>query len=502
MSVVKNLAVGLCLFLLFFAILIFGYFFMINSTVMNPDYVIDRINETEVIELIDGFVEFESSPEAERVFEEIKDIVPDVEPTIKEGMGVAVYSLYDYLKGKKEEPEIKKTLGEAFLNPEFVDKLLAEVSLPELIDIMISEQTGGEDLPEEFIYTIKSVVADLEPDIKEQVSEISGPVFDYILGVTQDIDLTAVLRDTVLNEDFIIPLIEKLDFAVLAEEVISEQLTGKIPPEMDFLTEYIDDAVRVLEPTIKTELTEAAGPILDYLVGDTSHISIEISMANVAETIENDLRNKFLSSPPSEYSDLSQSELDEIFDEYITGRLYEMLPESFEINENIIGPEIASSFAATIADTEESFTIIRNELDDVEREMQEPLETSRKYISYFQLAYTLLIVFIVLMVLSVILLLRDVRAICRRIGIPLFVYGLLEYVAIWVGRYFLNGRIPYPGDFTPAAESMITDMANSIMRPLEIFSLVLMILGLVLTVISFVYRRGQRESDKEAEVTV
>jgi Ca2+/Na+ antiporter len=500
LRVAKNLAVSLCIFLLLSAVLIFGYLFMINSTVMNPDYVIDRINETEAVELVDEFVEFESSPETEKVFKEIKDIVPDVEPAIKEGMGVAVYSFYDYLKGKKEEPEIKKTLGEAFLNPKFVDKLLAEISLPELVDIMISEQTGEDDLPEEFIDAIKSVVADLEPDIKEQASEISGPVFDYVLGVTQDINLTAVLRDTVLNEDFVVPLIEKLDFAVLAEEVISEQLTGQIPPEMYFLTDYIDDAVRVLEPSVKTELTEAAGPILDYLVGDTSRISIEISMADVAESIENDLRDELFSAPPSEYADLSQSELDEIFDEYIAGRLSEMLPETFEIDESIIGPEIATSFAVTISDAEESLTSIRNELDNVKTEMQGPLETSREYVSYFQLAYTLFIVFIGLMVLFIILLLRDVRAICRRIGIPLFVYGLLEYVGIWVGRYFLDGRIHYPDDFPDAAAGMITDITNSIMRPLEIFSLVLMVVGLVLTIISYVYKRRQQETELEEEV--
>ncbi|UCC16922.1 MAG: hypothetical protein JSU58_11295 [Dehalococcoidales bacterium] len=500
MSVVKNLAVGLCSFLLFFAILIFGYFYMINSTVMNPDYLVDRINETEAVELIDDFIEFESSPETEKIFEEIKVILPRVEPTIKEGMGVAIHSLYDYLKGKREDPEIKNILGEAFLNPEFIDKLLVEISLPELIDIMISGQTGGEEIPEEFIDAIKSVAADLEPDIKEQASEISGPVFDYILGVTQDLDLTAVLRDTVLSEDLVVRLIEKLDLPALAEEVISGQLIGQIPPELDFLTEFIDDAIIVLEPTLKTELTKSAGPILDYLVGDTSHISIGISMADVAESIENDLREELVSSPPPVYSDLSQSELDDIFNEYIAGRLSELLPETFEIDESILGSEIVANFEVAIDEAEQSITDIRNELDNFVLEMQDPLGISRQYVSYFQLVYILLIVFIGLMVLFIILLLRDVRVVCRRIGIPLFIYGLLEYVAIWVGRYFLDGRIHYPDDFPYAAERMINDIVHSVMRPLEMFSLALMIVGLVLIVVSYVYKRGQQEPEVEPEV--
>jgi hypothetical protein len=82
----------------------------------------------------------------------------------------------------------------------------------------------------------------------------------------------------------------------------------------------------------------------------------------------------------------------------------------------------------------------------------------------------------------------------------LFIYGLLEYVGIWIGRYFLDDRIRFPSDFPDAAEGMITDITNSVLRPLEIFSLVLMIVGLVLIVVSFVYKRGQRDREIEANV--
>jgi uncharacterized protein YjeT (DUF2065 family) len=269
---------------------------------------------------------------------------------------------------------------------------------------------------------------------------------------------------------------------------------------MDFLTEYIDDAVIVLDPTLKTELINAVDPFLDYLIGDISQISIEISMAEVAENIENDLRNEFHSSPPSEYSELSPSELDEIFDTYIAGRLSEMLPETFEIDESIIGPDIPSHFSDAIIDVEQNLTDVRNELDNLVIETQEPLKISKQYVSYFQLAYALLIVFIVLMVLCIVLLLRDVRVICRRIGIPLFIYGLLEYAAIWVGRYFFEGKISYPNDFPYTAKKMITDITHSAMHPLEIYSLIMMIVGVILIVISLMYKRGQQEPEMEVDV--
>ena len=492
MNVIKNLSVALMSFLLFIAIIIFGFLFMVNSTVMNPDFIKDRINSLDVDELIDEFVEFEASPEAEESVDMVREIIPKVEPVVKERLLVAVDSVYDYLLGEKAEPDIKGTLGESFLNPEFIDAFVAELSLPELVETALKTGEGEGEFPEEFVAAITDIVTEMEPEIKEQLPEIAEPVFNYILGQTQTLDLSGVLRDTVLNEDFVVPLVEKLDLSALAEEMLADQLTGQIPAEMEFLTDRVGAAIDIMEPVIKEEFRDAAGPLLDYMLGESRTLSIQISLDEVVDSLENTLKNELLESPPPEYSDLSRGELEQLFSDTLGGRLSEILPSTFEIDESIIGPEVVGDFAGAIADAEDSITDVRNELDSAIREVEEPLRTSRQYISYFQLVYTLLIVFIGLMLLGIILVLRDVKAITRRIGVPLLIYGAIEYAGIWVARYFLNGNLPFD-DIPPGVESWIFDLSSSVMRPLEIFSLALLVIGAVLTVVSFIYKRSPKE---------
>ena len=168
MKVLKNLSVSLMSFLLFIAILVFGFFFMVNSTVMNPDFVKDRIDKLDVNELLGEAVEFESSPEAEETFEQIRAIIPKVEPVIKERLSLAIDSFYDYILGERSEPDIRGVLSESFLNPEFIDSFVNEISLPELVETMMQSNGGEDQFPEELKSAIIDVVTDLEPEIKAE----------------------------------------------------------------------------------------------------------------------------------------------------------------------------------------------------------------------------------------------------------------------------------------------------------------------------------------------
>jgi hypothetical protein len=263
---------------------------------------------------------------------------------------------------------------------------------------------------------------------------------------------------------------------------------------MEYLTNHIGNALSTIEPTIKIELKKAAGPFLDYLTGETQNLRIQISLDQVVDTLEENLKDDFLTSPPAGYAGLSQTELNQIFNESFSGKLSEILPSTFEIDETIISPEIVGNFSGAMADMENSLTEVRNKIDNAVLDVEEPLQTAREYISWLQLAFTLIIVLIALLLLGIILILRDVRAITRRIGVPLLIYGAIEYAGIWVARYFLNGKISLP-DIPSGIQSWVFDMADKFMRPLEIFSLSLLIIGLVLTIVSFVYKRGQKEQE-------
>jgi hypothetical protein len=497
LKILKSLAVSLFTFILFLSILIFGILFMVKSTVLNPKFITDTIDDINVSELIDEFVDVDASPETSEAFEQIKEIVPDIEPLVKERLGIVIDSVYDYLLAKKDDPEIKRMMGDSFMNADFVDSLLEKLDVSQLLRELLPQESGEEGLPPEFIDALSDVVADMEPDIKQKVAEISAPVFDYILGETDDIDLASVLRDTVLNADFIVPLIEKLDLSSLAGEFLSEQLADQIPEDMEFLTDYLDEAIAAVEPAIKEELTDAAEPLLAYLMGESKNLSIEVSLAPVMDSLEDSLRESLTESSPPEYAELSPGERERLLNEFFRGPLAEIIPSTFELDESLLGPDIPENITRSLADAEDSLYEVRQEIDRTVSELEEPLEMARQYVSYFQLAYTLLIVIIVVMVLGIVLILRDVRKITRRLGIPLLIYGAIEYAGVLVGRHFLNQGMPIP-DIPPGIETWLIGLINDIMHPLEIFSLSLLIIGVALTVVSFVYRRGGRETVPES----
>ncbi len=490
MNFLKNLAVSLLIFLLFLSLAIFSIALTVRSTALNPNFVTSELDSLDVSALVEEYVDIEAPPEMPELKETIIETISSIEPVVKEQAGAAIHSVYDYLLGEKEEPELDVTLGDTFLNSDFVNSVLDELDLASLTEMILSEQMTGEEFPEDFKVALVNTVTELEPMLKEQVSDATQPIFDYLLGKTESIDLALTLRNTILSSDFVVSLIDELDLSSLAGEFLSEQLIGEIPEEMEFLSEYLDYAIAELEPTIKAELTAAADPLLDYLLGESHSLSVVISLEPAMESLEDTLRETLLESLPPEYAGLSQSEIEQLFDEYFSEGLAEIIPSTFELDENLLGTEIPADIADMLAEAEGQLADVKQEMNEALSEAEEVLEVARQYISYFQLGFTLLIVFMALIVLGIILIFRQVKPVTRRLGIPLLTYGVIEYAGILVGKYFLKGKVTLP-DIPPQLETWIFQLADDVLRPLQIFSLSLLIIGAVLIIVSFVYRRGQ-----------
>jgi len=81
-----------------------------------------------------------------------------------------------------------------------------ELDLPSLAEELISEQASEEDLPEELRTALVNTVTELEPEIKEELTAAADPIFDYLLGESQSIDLPLILRNTFLSSDFVASL--------------------------------------------------------------------------------------------------------------------------------------------------------------------------------------------------------------------------------------------------------------------------------------------------------
>ncbi|MBA7677059.1 hypothetical protein ES703_85307 [subsurface metagenome] len=419
----------------------------------------------------------------------LADIIPKVEPLVKEQVSAAIYSTYDYLLGERENPELAHMLRNTFLSSDFVVSLMDELDIPSLVEEIISEQVPEEELPEELRTALVNTVTKLEPQIKEQVGAAADPIFDYLVGESQSIDLALTLRNTFLSSDFVVSLVNELDIASLASGFLGEQLLEDIPEEMEFLTEHLDNIIAGLEPAIKEALTAAADPILDYLLGESQSISVVISLEPIIENLEATLREAFLESSPAEFAGLPLAAIEQYFDEYF-GELTEMIPSTLELDETLLGTEIPAQIAEALAGAEEELEQARQDITDALAEAEEGLEQARQYISYFHLGYKLLIGFIVLLILGIVLIHRRVKGASRGLGITFLTYGVLWYVGIFVAKYFAGTQMAQ-FDVPHYLEGWRFQFVDNFLAPLEMFSLGLLIGGVVLIVVSFVYKRRE-----------
>jgi len=366
------------------------------------------------------------------------------------------------------------TINSTILNPDFVTSEVAKLEASSLVEEIIGEQLPEGEFPEEFRTTLVDTIVELEPVVKEQLTTATYSIYDYLLGKKPNPDLAFTLRNTFLSSDFVASLMDKLDLSSLAAGFLSEQLGEQIPVEMEFVAEYLDDALAELEPTIKKELTAAADPVLDYLVGERQSFSVVISLEPVKETLRAKLWEAFMESPPPELATIPPTIREQYFNQ-LYQEISEEIPSTFEFNQSLLGTEVPTQIAEGLAEAEAV------------------LEEARQYVSYFQLGYKLLIGFMVLLILGIILINHRVKDATRSLGLTFLIYGAIEYAGILVGKYFAERELPLP-EMPASLQAWLTQFLNDFLAPLEIFSLGLLIGGIALIIVSFVYKRGESES--------
>ena len=362
-------------------------------------------------------------------------------------------------------------LNSTILNPDFITSEVDKFEVAALVEEIISEQEDEEAFSEELGAALVNTIAELEPVIKEGISDTVEPIYDYLLGESESIDLAPTIRDNLLSSEVVASLVNELDISSLASEIISEQLPEDIPEEMEFLTEHLDDIIAEFEPTIKEELIATADPIFDYLLGESQSISIVISLEPIIENLEDALREVFMESLPPEYAHLPQSELNQLFDEYFA-ELAEMIPSTVELDETLFGTEIPAQIAEALATAEEG------------------LEQARQYVGYFQPGYKILIGLILLLIAGIVLLNRQVRSATRKLGIIFLTCGVPWFAGIFVGKYFAGKQIAQL-DIPPYFQELLPRLVNDFSAPLLWFSLGLLAGGVALLIVSFVYKPRQ-----------
>ncbi len=350
------------------------------------------------------------------------------------------------------------TVRSTALNPDFISDQLNRLEIAATVKDLVQVEPPPEipDLNE----LINKTISDIEPKFKEQSGFAIHSVYAYLTGESRTPDLKSILRKTYLSSDFVTPLVNSIDVSPLAGPFISRQFAEAIPVKIANLEKYVTDALAESEPVIKQEVIAVSRPVFDYLLGESPTLRVSVSLGPAKENLTRILLN----SPPPELAAIPRSMRQE---------LSALIPSTYPLDESVIGQKVPANISQGIANAEDK------------------LIQARKYVAMFQQYYTLLLVLIVALALGIILIIRNVKDIAHRLGIPLLTYGAMEYAGVWVTRYLISsGRMQFP-EISPQLQTWLLQLIDSSLKPLETFSLTLLVAGAVLTVVSFVYKPKQ-----------
>ena len=618
MTLIKGIALSFLSFLLFLSLTIFGFAFMVNSTLLNPNFLTAELDKIDFSALAQDIISEQMATGEdfpEELLTALNDAIPGLEQVIKEQVNATIDDAYNYLLGKREQPDLKTTLGDTFMTAEFVNSVLAELDLSLLLEQVLSGQTGEGEFPEEFTTALIDTFSELETELKQRVANFLDPIFKYLLGKTNTINLAQTLRDTILTPDFVTTLIDKLALSTMVSEFLGGALDIQLPEELQFLSDQMENAIAALElgPMIQAELQDAVDPLLDYLLGQETTIDKTISLASLVANLENSLKQYLLDSPPTEIepyirtmiierikevipaeltdlveqalpdqwlqeqinaasvpvleylvgknpsfsisvplqtqvqslkdamwqefqdsppleaAGLPPALLEEYFDNYFQGladlipattiidetflpaelpamidqyfqQLANMIPATLNLGDVLTGILPAGQIGGALQSAEESLATARQNLDVELTKFETQLEDIQGYVSQFQTYYYILIAAIVLTVVGIALINRQVKAASRQLGIIFLLYGIIEYAGIIIGKSFAGTAISEEmtgGDIPQTLQDLPMQIVNDFTSPLQTFSLIVLIVGMLLVVVSFVYPRFRQSSTED-----
>ncbi|MES0329162.1 MAG: hypothetical protein ABUK06_02625, partial [Dehalococcoidales bacterium] len=207
------------------------------------------------------------------------------------------------------------TLNMTALNADFVTDQIDSLDVSSLVD----EALDDEEFPAEFRASLDSSLPAIESWAKEQLTAAIDPTYDYLLGRSQDINLPAILKDTVLDPAGIRSLLEDVDLTALVEDYLNDESLLAVPPGGEFLNDYLEAAVMEtvseLESWVKDQAASIVEPVTDYLLGSSTDVNVTISLASLKDALHDNLRQAFLASPPPELAGLPPAQLQTAFNQ-------------------------------------------------------------------------------------------------------------------------------------------------------------------------------------------
>ncbi len=334
-----------------------------------------------------------------------------------------------------------------------------------------------------------------------------------------------LLQSTVLNPDFVVDQIDRIDVSDLAHDFAEEMVTEDLPDEALFLQDAIFEVIDDQEPWLKEQLRYATYTAYDFLLGKSDTLEITIRLDSVKEELRESIWESLNEQLSTWLPDIIQHELspyiEENFDEYI-----QLIPEEYvplgitelpeeqllgfldiylqeieqQITEQGLMPEVTGLLEVLLKPYyddyfDEFLEMVPSEIvwdeENIPSDVMDQLLIAREYIGYFQAGYSWLIVFMVLLAAGIFLINWNVKVAARALGIDLIVFGVIDLIGVIIAR--LYNPIEYIPDFPSSLETMVTGLYNDVLSIMMWFSIGVLIVGIALLVASFFFKRKASE---------
>ena len=221
-----------------------------------------------------------------------------------------------------------------------------------------------------------------------------------------------------------------------------------------------DKTIDKLEPQMKEAFAAAVHDVYAYLKGKTDTLSVSISLTLLVDELEASLYEEYMDRLPAPLTLLTPQQQQELFDTHFQ--------------------EFAREFPIALEFSEA----------DIPYEEMEIIQTVRTSIIWSERAFYILIAFMVLLIALIAITERDVRKTSRALGITMLVYGAIEYIGILTSK---GAPLTYIPDIPDALRPVLSAIINDSVRPLEMLSLGVLVAGVALVIVSFVYKKNQAE---------
>lgn len=305
MNFLKNFSVGIISFVLFLALTVFGLAYSLNSTLLNPKFInstIDSINVTDMIRSVSDSSLLGQSGSNTPQQQYMLDTLGSAEPVIKQGLNTGISSIYDYLLGHRNQPQLDTALRDSFMNQTFTANLLKTVDFSRMINVYSADITsaGSGQITPDTVKAIEATVKDIQPSLKDKLAAASDPVYAYLLGQTNSLDLAGTLRKTVLTSSTIQPILNSLATDPTVLKALDDAIIQQLPSNLTFLSGIVDSLTPKIMPLVTQQLDNNTDNLLNYLLGSSNSLQMTISLTDIKQTITQTVKDDASQIPPAE----------------------------------------------------------------------------------------------------------------------------------------------------------------------------------------------------------